>query len=145
MCCARNYLAPLETGTSQPMSEEQRRDPRIATRQRIWCEGQDSPADAETRDVSQSGMFIVAERAPDVGSHFNVKFDDGTGEVSLKLEVMWKGPKNADNKTGMGVRIVGFDKGADVYERFLKRQAGDGAATPAQAAATDEPQNGTSG
>lgn len=117
------------------MSQEQRRDPRIATRQKIWCEGQDSPVAAETRDVSKSGMFIVAEGAPEVGSQFNVKFDDGDGEVSLKMEVMWKGAKSADNKTGMGVRIVGFDKGADVYERFLNRQAGATASKPAPAPA----------
>ncbi len=113
------------------MSQDQRRDPRIATRQKLWCEGQQSPlVAAETRDVSKSGMFIVAESAPDVGTQLNVTFNDEEGEVQLQMEVMWKGPKTADNKTGVGVRIVGFDKGADVYERFLKRQAKTESARP---------------
>jgi PilZ domain len=103
------------------MGQEQRRAPRIVTRQKIWCEGQESPVVGETRDVSASGMFIVAERAPEVGTQFNVTFNDEEGEVSLKMEVMWRGAKTEDNKTGMGVRIVGFDKGAEVYERFLSR------------------------
>jgi hypothetical protein len=37
------------------------------------------------------------------------------------MEVMWRGAKTDDNKTGVGVRIVGFEKGRDVYERFLGR------------------------
>jgi hypothetical protein len=131
------------------MSQDQRRDPRIATRQKIWCEGQESPEAAETRDVSKSGMFIVAERAPEVGSQFNVTFDDEEGEISVKMEVMWKGPKTEDNKTGIGVRIVGFDKGADVYERFLNRAAKptmpSGVAPTAAASPAPEKKTGSNG
>lgn len=105
------------------MSEEQRREKRIATRQRLWCEGQNTGVnDAETRDVSRNGMFIVAENAPDVGSQLKVTLQDQDGEVTLNMEVMWRGTKaDADNKTGIGVKIVGFDKGRDLYERFINR------------------------
>jgi len=103
------------------MSNEQRREKRIETRQRLWCEGQDSPRSAETRDVSQNGMFIVAEDAPDVGSQLKVTLQDQDGEVTLNMEVVWRGKKTEDNKTGVGMRIVGFDKGRDVYERFIHR------------------------
>ena len=37
------------------------------------------------------------------------------------MEVMWRGPKSEGAKTGVGMRIIGFDKGSDVYERFLSR------------------------
>jgi hypothetical protein len=104
------------------MSDDQRRDPRIPTRQRIWCEGQEAPGAAETRDVSRNGMFIVADDAPEVGSQLKVTLkDEGGGEATLNMEVMWRGPKTEDNKTGVGMRIVGFDKGRDVYERFISR------------------------
>jgi Tfp pilus assembly protein PilZ len=105
------------------MSEEQRREKRIATRQRLWCEGQEaSPLNAETRDVSRNGMFIVAENAPDVGEQLKVTLKDQDGEVTLNMEVMWRGTKaDEENKTGIGVRIVGFDKGRDLYERFITR------------------------
>jgi Tfp pilus assembly protein PilZ len=104
--------------------DDQRRDPRIATRQRLWREGQDNQDTAssvETRDVSRNGMFIVAEDAPEVGSELKVTLRDEGGEVTLNMQVMWKGTKTEDNKTGVGVRIVGFDKGKDVYERFINR------------------------
>lgn len=103
------------------MSDEQRREKRIATRQRLWCEGQDSPVNAETRDVSRNGMFIVAEDAPDVGSQLKVTLQDQGGEIALNMEVVWRGTKTEDNKTGIGVRIVGFDKGRDLYEKFITR------------------------
>jgi Tfp pilus assembly protein PilZ len=103
------------------MYQDQRRDPRIATRQKLWCEGQQIPLVAETRDVSRNGMFIVTDNAPEVGAQFNVRLDNEEGEVSLQMEVIWRGPKTADNKTGVGVRIVGFDKGREAYERFIHR------------------------
>ena len=103
------------------MGDEQRREKRIETRQRLWCEGQAAPAGAETRDVSRNGMFIVAENAPEIGSQLKVTLEDDGAEVTLNMEVVWRGHKTEDNKTGVGVRIVGFDKGRDVYERFINR------------------------
>lgn len=102
------------------MGDEQRREKRIATRQRLWCEGQDAPS-AETRDVSRNGMFIVAEDAPEIGSQMKVTLQDDGAEATLQMEVVWRGSKTADNKTGVGVRIVGFEKGREVYERFINR------------------------
>lgn len=133
------------------MSEDQRRDRRIATRQKLWCEGQDTTTAAETRDVSKSGMFIVSEDAPEVGSQFKVTLNDAEGEATLKLEVMWRGQKDEDNKTGIGVRIVGFEKGRDVYEKFISRhvrgdsRAPQGSLRPSAAAAprsSQEPPKG---
>lgn len=103
------------------MGDEQRREKRIATRQRLWCEGQDAPSGAETRDVSRNGMFIVAENAPEIGSQLKVTLEDDGAEVTLNMEVVWRGTKTEDNKTGVGVRIVGFDKGREQYERFINR------------------------
>jgi hypothetical protein len=105
------------------MGDEQRREKRIPTRQRLWCEGQDAPSGAETRDVSRNGMFIVAEAesAPEIGAQLKVTLQDDGAEVTLNMEVVWRGTKTADNKTGVGMRIVGFDKGRDTYERFINR------------------------
>jgi Tfp pilus assembly protein PilZ len=103
------------------MGDEQRREKRIATRQSLWCEGQDAPSGAETRDVSRNGMFIVAENAPEIGSQIKVTLEDDGAEVTLQMEVVWRGSKTADNKTGVGMRIVGFDKGRETYERFINR------------------------
>lgn len=102
------------------MSADQRRDPRIAARQALWCEGQSEKA--ETRNVSRSGMFIVAEEAREVGEQFKVAFEGDEGAIEVKMEVMWRGEAKDGAPTGMGLRIVGFDKGQDAYERFVARQ-----------------------
>jgi Tfp pilus assembly protein PilZ len=104
------------------MSDEQRREKRIPTRQRLWCEGQAAPNTIETRDVSRNGMFIVADDAPEVGAQMKVTLQDESGEVTLNMEVVWRGKKaDEDNKLGVGMRIVGFEKGRDVYEKFITR------------------------
>jgi hypothetical protein len=115
------------------MTHDQRRDRRILTRQKLWREGQEE-APAETRDMSQNGMFIVAEDAPEVGSQLKVTFNDAEGEATLNLEVMWRGAKDEDNRTGIGVRIVGFDKGKDVYDKFISRHLRSDSKAPATAA-----------
>lgn len=66
-------------------------------------------------------MFIVAENAPEIGSQLKVTLQDDGAEVTLNMEVVWRGSKTADNKTGVGVRIVGFDKGRETYEKFINR------------------------
>jgi hypothetical protein len=119
------------------MSDDQRRDPRIATRQRLWREGQDDSV--ETRDVSRNGMFIVADEAPAVGTQLKLTLKDDGGEVTITTEVMWQGTKTEDNKTGVGVRIVGFDKGRDVYERFLSRHLRPSSAPHGSARPTKRP------
>jgi hypothetical protein len=133
------------------MTQDQRRDPRFATRQALWCEGQENGLAAETRDISKSGMFIVAENAPAVGEQLKVTIkDEQEGEISLQMEVMWRGPKSEGSKTGVGMRIIGFDKGSDVYERFLARHmkkddeprtssAPRASAAPAAARASEKP------
>jgi Tfp pilus assembly protein PilZ len=111
------------------MTQDQRRDKRIVTRQKLWREGQD--ATAETRDVSHNGMFIVSEDAPEVGEQLKVTFNVAEGEeATLNLEVMWRGAKDAENKTGIGVRIVGFDKGREAYEKFISRHVRNDSKSP---------------
>jgi hypothetical protein len=50
----------------------------------------------------------------------------------LNLEVMWRGAKDEDNRTGIGVRIVGFDKGKDVYDKFISRHLRSDSRAPQQ-------------
>ena len=108
------------------MSDEKRRQKRFATRQRLWCEGQENPVLGEARNVSAGGMFIVANEDAEVGQQIKVNFKDDDSEVSLSMEVMWKGTEATTGEAGIGVRIVGFDKGEDVYKRFLEKQAPEG-------------------
>ena len=50
-------------------SQDNRRHPRIDTKQAVWVEGQDVRISAEARNMSKGGMFVVSEGdAPAVGT-----------------------------------------------------------------------------
>jgi hypothetical protein len=100
------------------MSSEKRRDPRFDSEQKLWCEGQ--PDQGQARNMSRSGMFIVAEQRREVGETFKVAFEGDEGKVELDMEVMWAGQSEGGGPVGMGLKIVGFGKGEDTYERFVK-------------------------
>jgi hypothetical protein len=109
------------------MSDDQRRAPRFDAKHPLWCEGQGDRA--ETVNISKSGMFIVAEQPREVGEQFKVSFEDEEGSIELKMEVMWRGEAAESGQTGMGLKIVGFNKGEGAYERFVERhldEQGDG-------------------
>ena len=101
------------------MSTQDRRDERFNAKQELWCEGQEEGA--QTRNISRSGMFVVAEKPRAVGEQFTVAFEGDEGAVELKMEVMWSGAVKDGGQAGMGLRIVAFDKGEDAYERFVSR------------------------
>jgi hypothetical protein len=71
---------------------DKRRDPRVDTHQTVWVEGQQMRVEAEARNMSRSGMFVVTRNSlPPPGSTLDVKFDDPLeGQVQVTMEVMWR-------------------------------------------------------
>jgi len=103
------------------MSSNKRRDPRFESNKKLWFEGQG--AQGQARNMSRSGMFIMAEQPREVGEQIKVAFEGEEGAaIEVKMEVMWCGAPAEGGQAGMGLRIVGFDKGEDVYDRFVKEQ-----------------------
>lgn len=102
------------------MSDDKRRDPRVPSNQQLWCEGQLQRAQA--RNVSRSGMLINVQEPREIGEQFKVKFDGDSGTIEVNMEVMWRDEPATGELTGIGVRIVGFEKGEDAYERFVQKQ-----------------------
>jgi len=104
------------------MSSNKRRDPRFESNKKLWFEGQ-SDRGAEARNMSRSGMFIMAEQPREVGEQIKVSFEGEEGAtIEVNMEVMWCGAAAEGGQAGMGVRIVGFDKGQDVYDKFVSEQ-----------------------
>jgi hypothetical protein len=66
-------------------------------------------------------MCITAEEPREIGDQFKIKFDGDEGTIEVNMEVMWADEPTTGVSAGMGLRIVGFDKGEDAYERFVKR------------------------
>jgi hypothetical protein len=123
------------------MSDDKRRDPRLPSTQQVWCEGQGERSRA--LNVSRSGMCITTEAPREIGDQFKIKFDGDEGTIEVNMEVMWADEPATGETGGMGLRIVGFDKGEDAYERFVKRheeaQQGRGSKAPSRELAKEAP------
>lgn len=89
--------------------------------------------------MSKSGMFIVSEEPHEVGAQLKVAFEDEGGTIEVKMEVMWRGEAEQGEQTGLGMRIVAFDKGQDAYDRFVQRQLDAQGLTRGEVAAAAEP------
>jgi PilZ domain len=118
------------------MSDDKRRDPRFDAKHKLWCEGQGERA--ETRNISRSGMFVLSEQPREVGEQFKVAFEGEEGAIELNMEVMWRGESGEGGQAAMGLRIVGFDRGEDAYERFVERNLDAQGSEPASASENSE-------
>ncbi len=102
---------------------DKRHHPRIPIRQRVWCEGQNVTLYVQALNVSLGGLFVRTANPPPPGGRFRVSFNDlDDGEVVVDAEVMWSRRGSGDEQPGMGLRIVGFEKGAESFDRFVTRQ-----------------------
>ncbi|MFT3921641.1 MAG: PilZ domain-containing protein [Myxococcales bacterium] len=104
---------------------DQRRDPRVDTRQSVWVEGQDSRIEAQARNMSKTGMFVVAESgAPAIGTTLEIKFEDPKeGQIALKMEVVWRDEQTENSK--LGLRALDSE-GMAAFERVVSRYLGEG-------------------
>jgi hypothetical protein len=126
--------ARRERAESKDMDgKEQRRNRRVETKQSVWVEGQEVRLEGEARNMSKSGMFVVApQNAPGIGSMLEIKFEDPKeGQVSVKMEVVWRNEKT--NTSQLGLRAI-ESEGIAAFERVVTRYLAesDAAATPAQ-------------
>jgi hypothetical protein len=99
---------------------EQRRDPRVDTEQTVWVEGQEVRFEADARNMSRSGMFVVSrDSLPPLGTLLSVKFDDPhEGTVGVTMEVVWRADESLRSK--LGLRIAD-ERGMQAFERVVER------------------------
>jgi hypothetical protein len=105
--------------------KDQRRSPRVETRQSVWVEGQDVRLEGEARNMSTSGMFVVAPRsAPEIGSTLDITFEDPEeGKIALKMEVVWRDEKTDASKLGLrALDSTGMAAFERVVGRYLAEQ-----------------------
>jgi len=80
--------------------------------------------EAEARNMSRSGMFVVTRPSlgPPAGT-LDITFDDPhEGPVQIKMEVMWRSDENIGSR--LGLRLAeGADAGA--FERVVERYLTD--------------------
>jgi hypothetical protein len=100
---------------------EQRRDRRVDTQQQVWVEGQEIRVEAEARNISRTGMFVVTRNSlPPPGTTLEVKFDDPhEGQVQVTMEVVWR-TDDRDLNAKLGLRVADT-RDVQAFERVVAR------------------------
>jgi hypothetical protein len=102
---------------------DKRREPRVDTDQTIWVEGQEVRVEANAKNMSKTGMFVVAPSgAGELGSTLEIKFEDPhEGTINVKMEVVWRDEKTTT--ANLGLRAI-ESTGMAAFERVVTRYLG---------------------
>ncbi len=71
------------------MGTERRSHPRVPSRQRCWCEGDDITIYAQIGDLSESGLSLRTSAPLVPGSPVRLRLPDGTETLELPARVAW--------------------------------------------------------
>jgi len=86
----------------------------------VWVEGQEVRVEAQARNMSRTGMFVVTrDSMPALGSTLDVKFDDRLeGRIEVTMEVVWRADESLGSKLGLR---VADPAGMNAFERVVAR------------------------
>lgn len=99
---------------------DKRRDPRVDTQQTVWVEGQEVRVEAEARNMSRSGMFVVTrDSVSALGATLDVRFDDPhEGPIHMTMEIVWRADDPLSSRLGLRATDP---KGLAAFERVVDR------------------------
>jgi uncharacterized protein (TIGR02266 family) len=107
------------------MAHDNRRYPRAPFRHRVWCEAQDATVYVRALNASERGLFIRTASPEPEGRNLRISFEHEGRRVAAKVQVAWSRPPANGAEPGMGVEIVDFEEGSDVYRELLERSRHD--------------------
>jgi uncharacterized protein (TIGR02266 family) len=90
---------------------ENRKHPRVPSRLRCWCEGENVTVYARVGNISEGGMFVCTSTPLIKGAAATLRFG-AESPVETPATVMWVHSGNGGGlPTGMGLRFEGLDEG----------------------------------
>lgn len=100
--------------------------PRVPSRQRCWCEGENITIYAQMGNISEGGLFVKTYAPLVPGTRARLRFSvDGDAEVDAMAVVVWRRDGNeisAEGPPGMGLR---FEAIAENARERIRRAVGD--------------------
>lgn len=98
---------------------ERRRTKRVGLRRRVWCEADRFTVWLTTVDASHDGLRVRTSIPPPPGTRVRVTLDEpGHGRIVADAEVVWT--LGVPNRGGMGLRIVSFVEGRELWPELLR-------------------------
>ncbi len=90
------------------MRTERRRHPRMPSRQRCWCQGDDITLYAQIGDVSEGGLSLKTAARLSPGAPVRVWLPAAAGAVELQARVAWCLTRpEPGGDAGLGLRFEG--------------------------------------
>lgn len=89
---------------------DNRKHPRVLSRLRCWCEGENVTVYARVGNISEGGMFVCTSTPLDAGTSATLRFG-AEGAIETHAVVVWVHSGNGGLPTGMGLRFHGLDEG----------------------------------
>ena len=121
--------APQPVSIDVATERDQRRDRRVETQQSVWVEGQEVRVEAEARNMSRSGMFVVTRDSVAAASGtLDITFDDPLeGPVQITMEVVWRADESVGSRLGLRLADSGDTNAFErVVARYLTGGRGEG-------------------
>lgn len=108
---------------------ENRKHPRVSSRLRCWCEGENVTVYARVGNISEGGMFVCTSTPLNTSTAVMLRFGPESS-VETRAVVVWVHTGNGGMPTGMGLRFDGLDaarmealrKLIEVEQRAAKNQ-----------------------
>lgn len=108
------------------MAHDNRRHSRAPFRQRIWCEAEDATVYVRTLNASERGLFIRTASPEPEGRTLRISFEHEGQRVVADARVVWRRSTTNGGEPGMGVEILSFDEGSDVYRELVEHSRVEG-------------------
>ena len=96
---------------------DNRKYPRVASRLRCWCEGENVTLYARVGNLSQGGLFLRTSTPLANGARTTVRLGDGQPLEAAAAVVWSRGVDGAEGPPGMGLKFVDM---SDVLKEQLK-------------------------
>ena len=98
--------------------DDLRKYPRVPSRIRCWCEGENVTFYARVGNLSEGGLFLRTSTPLDRGTRTRVRLAQDAVEVETFAIVVWsRGETSTEGPPGMGLRFESLDETA---QRLLR-------------------------
>ena len=99
---------------------ENRKYPRVSSRLRCWCEGENVTVYARVGNLSEGGMFVCTSTPLETGASALLRFGSENA-VETRAVVVWVHTTNGSLPIGMGLRFDELDEPrAEAIRRLIE-------------------------
>jgi len=100
---------------------DRRTERRIPIDQRCWCEGRDVTLYGRITNASAKGAFIRTAASLRIGEPARLVWNTPNGDrTAIRVEVVWVSDGGSGTEPGLGLRLLGFEAGKDLWTELLE-------------------------